>query len=346
MSAQTTPSQTILVTGASGFLASHILLKLLAEGYTVRGSVRSAAKGDHLRKVLQTHGADTTRLSFVELDLMHDDGWEAAMDGIDYLLHTASPFVTKAPKDAGEIVKPALEGTRRALNAALKSDVKRIVLTSSMVAACHGHEKSRSTPYGEADWTNPDGADVTPYILSKTLAEQEAWKIMQAAGRRDDLTVINPGFILGPLLETDIGTSGAIIQRMMKGDFPGTPDIYFSVVDVRDAAELHILAMHDEAVFGHRVFSAGPSVSMQEIAKSLAASLPAYAKKIPTRRMPNLLVRLIGLFDGDVKTAAMSLGRKPQLDTALAAPLLGRALISTDQAVRDMGQSLIDLKQV
>ncbi len=338
--------QTVLVTGASGFLASHILLQLLDTGYTVRGSVRGAAKGDHIRKVLEGHGADTTRLEFVELDLMQDDGWDAAMQGIDYLLHTASPFVTSAPKDPDEIIKPAIDGTRRALNAALRSNVKRIVLTSSMAAACHGHPKDRITPYGESDWTVPAGADVTPYILSKTLAEQEAWKIMEAAGRRDDLTVINPGFILGPLLESDIGTSGAITQRMMKGDFPGTPDIYFSIIDVRDAAELHILAMHDTAVFGHRVFSAGPSISMQEMAKSLAASFPAYAKKIPTRRLPNLLVHLIALFDGDVKTAAMNLGRKHQLDCPLAEPLLGRALISTEDAIREMGQSLIDLKQV
>ena len=169
---------------------------------------------------------------------------------------------------------------------------------------------------------------------------------MEAADRRDDLTVINPGFILGPLLENDIGTSGAIIQRMMKGDFPGTPDIYFSIVDVRDAAELHILAMHDTAVFGHRVFSAGDSISMQEIAKSLATSFPAFAKKIPTRRLPNFLVRLIAMFDGDVKTAAMNLGRKHQLDKPLVEPLLGRSLISTEDAIREMGQSLIDQKQV
>jgi dihydroflavonol-4-reductase len=339
-------SQTILVTGASGFLASHILLQLLDTGYTVRGSVRNAAKGEHIRKVLEGHGADTTHLEFVELDLMQDDGWDAAMQGIDYLLHTASPFVTSAPKDPDEIIKPAIDGTRRALNAALRSNVKRIVLTSSMVAACHGHPKGRTTPYGESDWTVTSGADVTPYIQSKTLAEQEAWKIMEAAGRRDDLTVINPGFILGPLLESDIGTSGAIIQRMMQGDFPGTPDIYFSIVDVRDAAELHILAMHDAAVFGHRVFSAGASISMQDMAKSLAASFPTYAKKIPTRRLPNLLVRLIAMFDGDVKTAAINLGRKHQLDRPLVEPLLGRPLISTEDAIREMGQSLIDQGQL
>lgn len=338
--------QTILVTGASGFLASHILLQLLDLGYNVRGSVRNAAKGEHIRTVLQGHGANTANLEFVELDLMSDQGWDDAMQGVDYLLHTASPFVIKVPKDADEIVKPAIEGTRRALNAALKANVKRIVLTSSMVAACHGHEKNRAAPYGEKDWSNPQGKDVTPYILSKTLAEQEAWNIMQAADRRDDLTVINPGFILGPLLEQDIGTSGMIVKRLMSGDFPGAPDIYFSVVDVRDAAELHILAMHDDTAFGHRVFAAGPSIAMQQLARSLADRFPAYAKKLPTRRLPNFLVRLIALFDGDVKTAALNLGRKHQMLTPHVEPMLGRPLRGTKDAVCDMGQSLIDLGEV
>ena len=338
--------QTILVTGASGFLASHILLQLLEQGYIVRGSVRNAAKGDHIRKVLETHGADTSRLSFVELDLMQDTGWDAAMQGVDYLLHTASPFVTTSPKDPDEIIKPALDGTRRALNAALRANVKRIVLTSSMVAACHGHEKSRTAPYTEADWTNPSGKDVTPYILSKTLAEQEAWKIMEAAGRRNDLTVINPGFILGPLLEQDIGTSGAIIKRLMKGELPGCPRIYFSIVDVRDAAELHLLAMHDPATFGRRVFSAGPSIEFVDVAKTLAEEFPDYAPKIPTRRLPDFVVRLVALFDGDVKTAALNLGRQHEMDKSLVEPLLGRPLIDTRKAIRSMGQSLIDLGQV
>jgi len=339
-------SQTVLVTGASGFLASQIILQLLNLNYNVRGSVRSLAKADSIIKTMQSHGADTTALEFVELDLLSDDGWDNAMHGVDYLLHTASPFVIKPPKDADVLIKPAVEGTKRALNAALKADVKRIILTSSMVAACHGHEKNRAKPYGQSDWSNPAGKDVTPYILSKTLAEQQAWEIMQNTGRRDDLTVINPGFILGPLLDDDIGTSGMLIKRLMSGDFPGAPDIYFSIVDVRDAAELHILAMHDETAFGQRVFAADSSVSMQELAKSLAASFPDYAKKLPTRRLPNFVVRLIALFDGDVKTAALNLGRKHLMDISLAEPMLGRTLINTQQAAQAMGQSLIDLGEV
>lgn len=338
--------QTILVTGASGFLASHILLKLLDEGNIVRGSVRSAAKGDHIRKVLEGHGADTTNLGFVELDLMQDAGWDAAMIGVDYLLHTASPFVVEIPKNPDELIKPAVAGTRRALKAALGADVKRIVLTSSMAAVCYGQEKLRAKPYDESDWTNPEGKDVTPYILSKMLAEQEAWKIMEAAGRRDDLTVINPGLILGPLLEDDIGTSGAVFKRMMTGGFPGSPDIYFSIVDVRDAAHLHVLAMLDEASFGHRILSAEPAISMQDSAKLLAKNFPSYAKKLPTRKLPNLLIRLLALFDSDVKTAALGLGHIRQLDKSRAEAVLDRALISTDEAIRAMGQSLIDQKQV
>jgi dihydroflavonol-4-reductase len=336
-------TQTLLLTGASGFLASHILLKLLNEGYNVRGSVRSMAKGDHIRTVMQTRGADTTRLSFVELDLTSDAGWDDAMTGVDYLIHTASPFVTGMPKNPDDLVQPAVQGTRRALTAALKSGVKRIVLTSSMVAACHGHDKTRTTPYGESDWTNPDGADVTPYILSKTLAEREAWSLMEAANRRDDLTVINPGFILGPVLEQDIGTSGAIVKRLMLGQLPGCPRIFFSVVDVRDAAELHVLAMHDPAGFGHRVFAADAPVEFVELAKILKAGFPEFAPKMRARRLPDFVVRLVALYDRDVKTAAMTLGRQHNMDISLATPILGRPLISTQDAALAMANSMIDL---
>lgn len=338
--------QTVLLTGASGFLAGHILIRLLKEGYVVKGSVRNTAKGDQIRRVMERQGANTENLSFVALDLTNDAGWEDAMHGVDYLIHTASPFHTSMPKDPDEMVKPALDGTRRALNAALKAKVKRIVLTSSMVAVCHGHEKNRAAPYTENDWTNINGGDANPYIISKTLAEKEAWKIMEAAGRKADLTVVNPGFILGPLMDDDIGTSGAIIKRLMDRDIPGCPQITFSHVDVRDVAELHILAMHDEAGFGHRVIAANGPVEFVEMAHILVQAFPDFAKKIPNRRLPNFLVRLIALFDKDVKTAAQSLGYIHHMNKNLAEQILGRPLIPTEEAVRQTGQSLIDMKQV
>lgn len=339
-------NKSVVVTGASGFLASHIILQLLSRGFDVRGSVRNAKKGDHIREVLERHGADTSRLSFVELDLMADAGWTDAMSGAGYLIHTASPFVTHIPKDENDVVRPALEGTRRALRAALASGIERIVLTSSEVAVTRPRDTSQSRVLTEADWSDVDAPSMTPYFKSKTLAEREAWSIMEKAGRRDDLSVVNPGFILGPLLEEDTGTSGAIIQKMMLGKFPGAADLHFSIVDVRDAAELHVLAMTDDRSFGHRVLAADATASFKDIAEALGADFPAYRAKLPTRRLPNFVVRLAALFDPDVRASVRSLGVRFEMDHGLARAILGRTMINWREAAKATAQSLIDMKLV
>ena len=172
----------VLVTGASGFLASHIILKLLSQGVAVRGSVRNAAKGEHISNILQRHEADTSKLSFVELDLMSDAGWQEAMQDVKFLIHTASPFITHLPKHEDEVIRPAVEGTRRALTAALSTGVERIVLTSSEVAVGRGHTKSPERILTETDWSDVDAPGMTPYFKSKTLAEKAAWTIIVTSG--------------------------------------------------------------------------------------------------------------------------------------------------------------------
>ena len=336
-------SKRVFITGISGFLASHIALQLLNSGAEVKGSVRSLAKADHTRKVLQTHGADTSRLSFVELDLLSDKGWDEEIAGCDYLIHTASPFVTTMPKDPQSILKPAIEGTVRAINAGLAANVKHIVLTSSMVAVAHGHGKNHTAKMTEKDWTDIKGGDVNTYYQSKTLAEKKAWEVVEAAGRRDILTVINPGLIFGPVLEKDIGTSGALIRKMLTGGFPGSPNIGFACVDVRDVAALHIKAMDSKEFYGRRVLAMRENIQLVDLAKELAKAFPAYAKKLPTRQLPDFMVKLVALFDGDAKTASRSLGYKYNVDFRPAEKLLGRNLISNEKAVRAMAGSIIDL---
>ncbi len=332
----------VFLTGVSGFLASHIALQLLKSGAHVTGSLRSLGKADHTRRVLESHGADTTNLSFTELDLLEDRGWNKAIEGSDYLIHTASPFVTTMPKDPQELVKPAVEGTRRAINAGLAANVKHIVLTSSMVSIAHGHGNSHTAKLTEADWTNVDGDDVSAYVLSKTLAERKAWKLVEEAGCKELLTVINPGFILGPVLEKDIGTSGALILKMLKGGFPGAPNIGFSCVDVRDAAALHINALEAQEFYGRRILASGEDIQLVEIARALAHDFPKYAKGLPTRQLPDFVVKLVGLFDGDAKTASKSLGHKHNVDYSSAVKLLGRDLVSNRDSARAMAKSIIE----
>src|SRR5690606_27132253 len=190
---------------------------------------------------------DLSRLEFFALDLLSDAGWDAAMADVRYLQHTASPFVTREPRDRNELIRPAVEGTRRALGAALRAKVERIVVTSSMAAIMYGHDPSRTAPFTGADWTNLEGRGISGYVESKRRAEGAAWELMDEAGRRADLATINPGVIFGPLLDDDPGTSVVLLKRMFDGSLPAAARVSFIVVDVRDVAAAHVAAMTSDA---------------------------------------------------------------------------------------------------
>ena len=332
-------SDRVLVTGISGFLGGHVALHLLNAGYTVRGSVRNLSKADKVRQTLAKAGADVSRLDFVALDLLADAGWDAAMADIRYLQHTASPFVLETPRDPQELIRPAVEGTRRALQAALKAGVEKIVLTSSIAAIQYGH-KSYDRLLTEADWTNLDSPHTGAYPASKTLAEREAWAIMDAAGRHDDLAVINPAGIFGPLLDEDPGTSSTLVRRLLDGRLPAAPKLFMAAVDVRDVAALQVAAMTDPAFFGQRCIAAEGVYSMPEIGAMLKPAFPD--RRVPTATLPNWVVRIAALFDRDIATNLHEIGTPKRLDTGRAPLRLGRKLIDTPSAVIATGKSLVE----
>jgi nucleoside-diphosphate-sugar epimerase len=336
--------QTVLITGGSGFIGSHIILQLLAAGHQVRTTIRNLTREGDVRAMLKVGGADPgNRLSFFAADLENDAGWREAVAGSDYVLHVASPLPPSVPKHEDELIVPAREGTLRALRASRDAGIKRVVLTSSFAAIGYGH-KVRETPFNETDWTDPNGDDVAPYAKSKTLAERAAWDFLVREGRGLELSVINPVGVFGPVLGADYSASILLVQRMMDGAMPGAPQLYFGAVDVRDVAELHIRAMTHPAAKGERFLAvAGEFLTMLDIAKILKARLGASAKRVPTRQLPNWMVRLAALRDPAVKLILPELGKKKNATNEKARRLLGWEPRSNEEAIAATAESLVRL---
>ncbi|HYJ22364.1 MAG TPA: NAD-dependent epimerase/dehydratase family protein [Solirubrobacterales bacterium] len=334
--------KTVLVTGGSGFLGGWCLVELLRGGYRVRTTVRDLAKEPEVRARVESQVDAGDRLSFFAADLGGDDGWAQAVAGCDYVLHVASPFPAAQPKDADELIVPAREGTLRVLRAALDAGVERVVVTSS-VAAVRGGVKSTPAPLTEADWTDGDNTALQPYTRSKALAERAAWDLVAERGESGKLAVVNPGAILGPVLGEEHSTSLAMVERLLKG-MPGTPRIGFSVVDVRDVADLHLRAMTAPAAGGERFIAVVRFQWMADVAAVLRDRLGPAAAKVPKRGVPDLVVRAMGIFDPSVRSVASQLGEKVELSSAKAESVLGWSPRPVEETIVDCARSLIGKK--
>jgi len=334
----------VLVTGGSGFIGSHAILQLLSGGHQVRTTVRSPMREADVRAMLKEGGAEPGEsLSFVTADLERDEGWSKAVADCEFVLHVASPFPATVPKNEDELIVPAREGTLRVLRAARNAGVKRVVMTSSFAAIGYGH-KPQSKPFNETDWTDVDGDDVRAYVKSKTLAERAAWDFIAGEGRSLELSVVNPVGVFGPVLGPDYSTSILIVQRLMDGALPGCPQLYFGAVDVRDVADLHIRAMTNPAATGERFLAvAGGFLSMVEIARILKARLGELAKRVPTRRLPNWLVRIAALRDPAVKQIVPELGKRKNASNEKAISVLDWAPRSNEEAIVATAESLVRL---
>ena len=317
--------QTVLVTGGSGYIGSWCVIGLLQQGYTVRTTVRNLAREAAVRAAIGTVVDAQDRLSFHAADLTSDAGWDAAVRGCDYLLHVASPISISPPKNPDELIGPARDGTRRAVGAALRAGVKRVVLTSS-VAAASPRGSARESASDEATWTDLDDPAVNAYARSKTVAERAAWDLIEAArGTTGTMTLatVNPSVVLGPVLSRDFSDSVQVVQRLLSGRMPGLPRLGFSFVDVRDVADLHIRAMTAPEAAGQRFIAAGDFAWMEEVAALLKAHLGEGARKVPTRRVPDLVLRLVALFDRSVAGVVPRLGERRTFISAKAQKMLG-----------------------
>ena len=334
----------VLVTGGSGFIAQHCMLQLFAAGYRVRATVRSLKREAEVRATLKAAGAEPgDRLSFAAADLTADAGWPEAVAGCAYVLHVASPFPINVPKHEDELIVPAREGALRLLRAARDAGVRRVVQTSSFAAVGYGHAQM-ARPFNESDWTNVDGPGLTAYAKSKTLAERAAWDFMAREGGAMELAVVNPVGVFGPVLGADFSTSIEIVKRMLDGAVPALPRMTFGVVDVRDVADLHLKAMTHPEAAGERFLSvAGDFLSMREIATVLKQRLGDAARRVPTRELPDWLVRVVALFDKSAGQIVPELGKHKTATNEKARRVLGWSPRPAADALVATAESLVHL---
>jgi nucleoside-diphosphate-sugar epimerase len=338
----TEPRKTVLVTGGTGFLGGWCVAELLRRGYSVRTTVRNLARADELRASFAAAGVEGgERLSIVAADLTADDGWEEAVAGCDYVLHVASPFPPAQPKDPDELIVPARDGALRVLRASLDAGVQRVVMTSSVAAVRHGRAPSADAPYNEADWTDPNDLQRTPYVRSKTVAERAAWDHVRASGAESRLATINPGAIIGPVLGDDRSFSLQLIERLLNG-MPAMPRLGFVLVDVRDVADMHIRAMTDPAAGGERFLAVDHFLWMQDVGQILRARLGPAAAKVPTRVAPNLLVRAMGIFDPSIRSIVSDLGQATAYTAEKAKTVLGWEPRPIEDSIAETAQGLIE----
>jgi nucleoside-diphosphate-sugar epimerase len=333
--------RTVLVSGGSGYLGGWCVAELLRRGHRVRTTVRDPSREAGIRAGLAPEVGDPgDRLTVLAADLLADDGWEEAVRGCDYVLHTASPFPPAQPKDPDELIVPAREGTLRVLRAALDAGAERVVITSS-VAAIRNAPGQPAGPLTEADWTDPDDLSLTPYTRSKTIAEGAAWDLARERDEAGKLAVVNPGAILGPLLGDGRSYSLEMIARLL-GGIPGTPRIGFNVVDVRDVASMHVDAMTSPGAGGERFVAVARFLWMAEVATILRDRLGEEASKVPRRRIPDLAVRAMALFDPSVRSILGDLGKKVELSSEKARTRLGWSPRPVEDTVAECARSLIE----
>ncbi|MEM1149421.1 MAG: aldehyde reductase [Pseudomonadota bacterium] len=337
----------VLVTGATGFIASHCIVKLLERGHTVRGTARSTSKTGALNTLLSDYMETAVDIPLVAADLQRDTGWDEAVEGVDAIFHVASPIPDALPRDADELIVPARDGALRVLRAAKRAGVERVVMTSSVAAIAYGWGDARPDVLTEAHWSNADNLkDNTAYTRSKTIAEKAAWDYVSGEGEGLKLTTINPSAVLGPVMGSDFSASLQIVTQLMQGKLPAVPRVGFQIVDVRDVAEAHVLALEHENSSGSRYAVTDDFMWFADVAQLLRDAYPNHPRKIPSGQMPDWLLKLMAPINPPVKQIIAELGQRRIVSSDKARNELGWSPLSAREAVLAAADSLVRHKVI
>ena len=329
----------VLLTGISGYIGNHCAVELLKNGYSVRGSVRSLSKKEKVIEAITKEIDPKDNLEFCELDLLEDKGWDKAMEGCEFVLHVASPFINIEPKDENEYIRPAVDGTMRALKAAKKAGVKRVVLTSSMVSMLEDADKSINIDYNS--WTNVKAKNVSAYAKSKTLAERSAWDFVKNQNKENpmELSVVNPGPVFGPSLSDNLeGASMGMFKNMILGKVPMVPKSSINMSDVRDVAKIHVLALENKNANGKRfIVTTEKPYAFQDLAQILKSN--GY-DKVSTKLAPNFLLKFIGNFDREARSMRAFIGKTYNGDVSSTIKTFNWKPINFEKTVLDSAKSI------
>ena len=333
----------VLLTGISGWIAKHTAIELLNTGYEVLGTVRNKDLIDQTKETIKKH-APIEKLSFIELDLLKDDGWDESAKGCKYIFHIASPFPMKVSRDREFLLPVAVDGTLRVLNAGINAGVEQIIKTSSIVAMFRKPNRSNPYTFGENDWTDENWIEgVNDYFLSKTKAEKAAWELMESKGLKSKLTTINPGGVFGDALDKKGGTSIEYVRQFLKGKFPGAPKFAVLISDVKDIAKAHVACIGNNKVGGRRLIVGKEVKKLVELSQLMAEAMPEYAKKLPKKELPNFMVKLISYIDSSAKMMIPDLGILMQTDTSYAEELLGFKFKPAKDCITENAKSVVQL---
>eukprot|EP00811_Abedinium_folium_P003173 NODE_12918_length_1196_cov_4.746492.p1 GENE.NODE_12918_length_1196_cov_4.746492~~NODE_12918_length_1196_cov_4.746492.p1 ORF type:complete len:389 (-),score=62.51 NODE_12918_length_1196_cov_4.746492:30-1097(-) len=332
----------VLVTGASGFIGSHIVQQLLSSGFRVRGSVSSEPASARFAFLQELDVEGHLELVQANLVTTSEDGWRAVAEGATYCIHVASPVLARRPvNETAELIVPAVRGTEVVLRACAGAGARRVVLTSSENAVVG--KKLKQEPYTEEDWTDLSLSTLASYQRSKTMAEQAAWRLMSEFSGTTDLAVIIPGVVVGPLLSTHFPSSVKIVHQAFSPlHLPAAPPFHFHIVDVRDVAAAHVAALTAPAARNERIIVSGDVLTMKEILAVLRTEFTPRGYWISPFSLPYAMTYLASFFSPSIRVALdFSVEKLYHLNTSKCAAVLNVTARPVRESVVETAYSLI-----